>query len=208
MTHLVALEKSPRFQLIPFREILLSSDPAYVVKGLIPRSGLIVVWGPPKCGSLFWAFDLSMHIALGWEYRKHRVKAGPVIYLVLEGNLCFALASWLGVNVISATSDADVPFYDLPTRINLIADVGQLISDIRLQMGSTKPSVIVVDTLNRSLAGSESSDEDMAKYVQAADAVREAFDCAVLIVHHCGHRRFPPARPHVAWRCRRRAVGR
>jgi hypothetical protein len=39
----------------------------------------------------------------------------------------------------------------------------------------------VLDTLNRSLAGSESDDEDMAAYVKAADAIREAFGCAVVI---------------------------
>jgi RecA-family ATPase len=45
---------------------------------------------------------------------------------------------------------------------------------------------VVLDTLNRSLRGSESSDEDMTAYLKAADAIREAFDCAVIIVHHCG----------------------
>jgi hypothetical protein len=46
--------------------------------------------------------------------------------------------------------------------------------------------VVVLDTLNRSLIGSESSDEDMAAYVRASDAIRAAFDCLVIIVHHCG----------------------
>ena len=49
-----------------------------------------------------------------------------------------------------------------------------------------KPAAIVLDTLNRSLKGSESSDEDMGDYVKAADALREAFECAVIVVHHCG----------------------
>lgn len=44
----------------------------------------------------------------------------------------------------------------------------------------------MLDTLNRSLAGSESNDKDMALYIRAADAIREAFKCAVIIVHHCG----------------------
>ena len=45
---------------------------------------------------------------------------------------------------------------------------------------------VVLDTLNRSLNGSENSDEDMGAYIKATDAIRETFDCAVLIVHHCG----------------------
>src|SRR5262249_5045768 len=29
-------------------------------------------------------------------------------------------------------------------------------------------------------------DEDMAAYLAAADAVQQAFDCLVVIIHHCG----------------------
>jgi RecA-family ATPase len=58
-------------------------------------------------------------------------------------------------------------------------------ASIREQAGA--PAAVVIDTLNRSLAGSESSDEDMAAYIKAADAIRDAFNCAVVIVHHCGH---------------------
>jgi hypothetical protein len=47
-------------------------------------------------------------------------------------------------------------------------------------------AAIVIDTLNRSLHGSESKDEDMGAYVQAADRLREEFGCAVIIIHHCG----------------------
>jgi hypothetical protein len=48
------------------------------------------------------------------------------------------------------------------------------------------PALVVVDTVNRSLVGSESNDEDMAKYIKAADAIRESFDCLAALVHHCG----------------------
>jgi hypothetical protein len=46
--------------------------------------------------------------------------------------------------------------------------------------------MVVIDTLNRSLAGSESDDKDMAAYIRAADAIRDAFGSAVIVVHHCG----------------------
>jgi hypothetical protein len=46
--------------------------------------------------------------------------------------------------------------------------------------------LVVIDTLNRSLAGSENKDEDMAKYIAAADSIRDKLSCAVIIVHHCG----------------------
>jgi hypothetical protein len=37
-----------------------------------------------------------------------------------------------------------------------------------------------------SLRGSENDPKDMAAYVRAADLIRAAFNCAVIIVHHCG----------------------
>ena len=44
----------------------------------------------------------------------------------------------------------------------------------------------VLDTLNRSIDGSESKDQDMGAYLDAASAIQRAFECVVLIVHHCG----------------------
>jgi hypothetical protein len=70
--------------------------------------------------------------------------------------------------------------------MNFVADHAALLASILTQISPQKPVAVVLDTLNRSLNGSESSDEDMAAYIRAADAVREAFGCAVIIVHHCG----------------------
>jgi AAA domain len=45
----------------------------------------------------------------------------------------------------------------------------------------------VLDTLNKSLVGSENKDIDMGNYVRAAEAIRDAFNCVVIIIHHCGY---------------------
>jgi RecA-family ATPase len=40
--------------------------------------------------------------------------------------------------------------------------------------------------LNRSLNGSENDPKDMGNFVKAADAIRERFGAAVIVIHHCG----------------------
>ena len=45
----------------------------------------------------------------------------------------------------------------------------------------------MLDTLNKSLVGSENKDVDMGAYVRAAEAIRDRFGCVVIIVHHCGY---------------------
>src|ERR1700720_4933655 len=65
--------------------ISLDTAPAYLVKGIIPRIGLCVFWGPPKCGKSFLALDVLLHVALGWKSRDLRVRQGLVVYCAFEG---------------------------------------------------------------------------------------------------------------------------
>src|SRR5881227_3890477 len=75
----------PRYRLTPFDQLAVQPEASYLVNGIIPRAGLVVVWGAPKTGKSFWVFDLVMHVALGREYRGHKVMGGPVVYCALEG---------------------------------------------------------------------------------------------------------------------------
>ena len=175
-------DQRPRIKLVPFDEIKIGTDPPSLVQGLVPRVGLTVVWGPPKSGKSFWTFDLCMHVALGWPYRGRRVQRGPVIYCAFEGHdqpPPFANA------FSQSRPESPVLFAAMPARArtrSCRADRG----DRGHALGATAPVAVVLDTLNRSLGGSESRDEDMGAYIRAADAVREAFSCAVIVVHHCG----------------------
>ena len=172
-------------RLIPFDEIRLGTKRRDLVQGLIPRVGLTVVWGPPKSGKSFWVFDLVMHVALDRPYRGRRVQPGSVVYCAFEGQSGLEARVEAFRRHSLAEGHEPIPFYLEPVTLDLVADHAELIAVIRRQVGHA-PAVVVLDTLNRSLAGSESSDEDMTAYVRAADAIREAFECAVIIVHHCG----------------------
>jgi AAA domain len=179
-----------RFPLLRFGELKPGTAPNYLIKGILPRVGLATVWGPPKCGKSFWVFDVALHIALGWKYRGKHTMQSTVVYCAFEGASGFhARAEAFRTEHAEALAEleADVPFYLMPTRLDLVRDHEALISSIEEKVGPrNNPGVVVLDTLNRSLNGSESKDVDMAAYINAADAIRERFSCLVLIVHHCG----------------------
>ena len=178
--------KNPRFPIIVFDDVLMSTTSFHLVKDLIPREGLVVIWGPPKCGKSFWTLDIFMHVACGWEYRGLRVKSGAIVYCVLEGQKGFTRRIAAFRKKYPASKGA--PFYLMFAPLNIIVDVKALIASIRAQLPKdVEPAAVVIDTLNRSLVGSENKDEDMAAYVRAADAIRAAFHCVVPVVHHCGH---------------------
>jgi AAA domain len=187
-TTIEELKSEPsRIRLVPFKEITLGSERRYLVKGLVPTPGLCVIWGPPKSGKSFWTFDLLMHVALGWDYRGRRVCQGPVVYCCFEGQSGIKARVEAFRQQFGSELPEHVPFFLQPVTLDLVRDHAQLIEAVRATLGGTPPGAIGLDTLNRSLVGSESSDTDMSNYIRAADAIRDAFGCSVLIVHHCGH---------------------
>jgi AAA domain/Bifunctional DNA primase/polymerase, N-terminal len=176
-----------RFKLVPFADLHLGNDPLYLVDELIPIRGLVDVWGKAKCCKSFWTFDLCFHIAMGWEYRDRYVQQGAVIYCAFEGAHGYKKRKEALRRHYNIAEDAQVPLYLMPGQANLIAEHAQLIASITTQLGEVRPVAVVLDTLNKSLFGSENKDVDMGNYVRAAEAVRDAFDCVVMIVHHCGY---------------------
>jgi len=176
----------PRFILVPFKNLTPRNIRRFLIKNVFPRVGLILVWGPPKCGKSFWTFNAVMHIAMGWEYRGRRIHQGPVVYCAFEGAEGFK-ARAEAFRQQHGLDGAEPPFHLIAAAVDLVKDQSALVASIKAQIGDDLPVAVVLDTLNRSLRGSESSDEDMAEYVRAADAIQSAFRCAVIVVHHCGH---------------------
>lgn len=176
--------REPRIKLVPFDKITINTDRNYLVKGLIPYPGLTVIWGPPKCGKSFWTLDVVMSVVLGKSYRGRRVQQGPVVYCAFEGQSGVRQRIEAYRQRHIAEGAEGIPFFLQSVTLDLIKEHSDLIAAIHAN--SVIPVAVVLDTLNRSLNGSESSDEDMGAYVRAADAIRETFNCSVLVVHHCG----------------------
>jgi AAA domain len=179
-----AKRSEPRIKLMPFNKIKLGTNRRYLVKGVMPFPGLTVIWGPPKSGKSFWTLDLTMHVALGREYRGKRVHQGPIVYCCFEGQSGVSARLEAFRQRFLAEDAESVPFFLQPAPMDLIKEHQELIAAIRALESS--PVAVVLDTLNRSLNGSENSDEDMGAYIKATDAIRDAFNSSVLVVHHCG----------------------
>jgi hypothetical protein len=177
-----------QFPLQPFSSLVVDDIIEYLVDGLIPRTGLMVIWGPPKCGKSFFAFFVSMMIALGWTFRNRVVQKGPVVYCAFEGADGMKKRSEAFRRKYPDKLDEiqNAPFFLISVRADLVKDHFRMIADIRAQIGGVLPVAICLDTLNRSLVGSESNDEDMGDYIKSADAIGQAFNCLVGVVHHCG----------------------
>src|ERR1700730_13294233 len=130
IAHFETYQTKRKFRPVRFKDIRLRTDRPYLVKEIIPREGLIVVWGPPKCGKSFWSYDITTHRALDCQYRARRVHPGTVCYVACEGERGLgARTEAFRLRKLAEDGDADPPFYLLTTRLDLVTGADELIAD-------------------------------------------------------------------------------
>jgi AAA domain len=179
--------KKYRFKLIPFWEMRPGvGEQPYLVDELLPSRGIVVIWGAHKSFKSFVTLDIMFHVARGKEYHDRAVQQGTIAYCAFEGGHGYRKRIEALRRHHKLPEDERTPIFVMAGSANLIEDHRLLVNEIRDQLGAVVPIAVVLDTLNKSLHGSESKDVDMGKYIAAAEAIREAFNCLVIIVHHSG----------------------
>lgn len=180
-------------------DIEISLDAGGVVDGLIPRTGLTVLYGESNTGKTFVALDMASRIAAGMPWRGMDVEQGVVIYVAAEAPVSVERRLWAwkqhhGVErlpVLVVQSSVDLLNGDCDALVALVAQVAR---------DHGRVAMVVLDTLARSMTGNENSPEDMGKFVAACGRIREAGETHVLVVHHSGKDTAKGARGHSSLR--------
>ena len=181
----------PRDRLEPiwFEDIEPPATSAALVKGVLDECGMSVLYGESGAGKTFFTLDLTLHVALGWEWRGNRVRQGGVIYIAAErqNGIRKRIEAFRQHHGLK---DASPPFALIPTGVDLLdpaADTAPLIVKLKVAAARCPIKLVVVDTLARAMAGgNENASDDMGAFIRNIDRIREETGAHVLIVHHCG----------------------
>lgn len=161
----------------------------WLVKGLLGSPSLAVLAGSPGVGKSFLVLDLALSIVHGLSWHGLRTRDGAVLYVAAEGGAGLAkrLKAWHvhhgrpidrpGLLVVDrAVQLADERTVDLAKLLHLYAAAADRV-----------PRLIVIDTLARCAIGlDENSAQDMGQLIDAAESLKRASGCCVLLVHHTG----------------------
>lgn len=171
-----------RFRILSDVELETMAEPEPLIEGILFRATLAAIVGPYASYKTFLALDWALSIATGTAWQGRRVHRGPVLYVCAEGagGIRKRLAAWKSANEIVGETGLRVITepVGITERLN--------ISSLLLQISELEepPVAIVIDTLARNFRGNENSQEDMSRFVEGCDRLRNASGATVIVVHH------------------------
>jgi len=178
--------KAMRFQPIHGDEFAQLVTTEWIIKGVLPKAELGIVFGESGSGKTFKVLDIAMAVATGTEWRQRAVTQGAVVYIAAEGSGGFKkrLRSYAQHHLLDLS---DVPLYVIPAAPNLLQKADALdVAKAVLSLG-VKTSLVIIDTLAQTTAGgNENSGEDMGLALSHCKGIHKATGAMVLLVHHSG----------------------
>lgn len=178
-------EKPLRFQFVHANQFANVKGLPWIIKGVLPKAGLAVVYGASGSGKSFAVMDMGMAIARGLDWRGRRTKPGRVAYVVAEGADGFKKRLAAYALRHGALGD-DQAFYVLGASPNLREekDAADIILGIKASGGA---DVVIVDTFAQVMPGAnENAGEDVGKALGHCKRIHEQTGALVLLVHHSG----------------------
>lgn len=175
-----------RFQVIPAHEFMMRPPPAWIVKGVIPKAELVVLFGESGSGKSFVALDIAAAIARGLDWRGHRTRPGRVVYIAAEGAGGFRnrMVAYCIHNGLEVTALDDIGVIHAAPNFLQKADAVDVAKAIK---ASGPTDIVVVDTFAQVTPGAnENAAEDMGKALAHCRGIHRATGAVVLLVHHSG----------------------
>jgi RecA/RadA recombinase len=179
----------PRFALETLDAIELDLDPQWLINGLMPSTGLHVLYGAPGSGKSFLALSAALHVAAGKAWGGRHVRKGGVVYVAAEGGRGFRKRVVAARTEIGDPGDVHFALVTTPPNLSRGGDTTDLIEEIEAQTSRLgwQPALVVIDTLSRSVDDmNESSSQDVMAFVKNAERIGRHFNCVVMPVHHTG----------------------
>lgn len=156
-----------------------------LIDGLLYRDTLAQLAGPPGSYKSFAAVGMACAVATGTPFAGFSVRdPGRVVYIAAEGanGLRARILAWCEVEHVDPEA-LDGQLLILPEPIQLGDDVSEIVDVVR----AFDADLVIIDTRARCTVGlEENSATEQGRAIDAAEQIRAAAGCTVLLVHHSG----------------------
>ncbi len=183
-------------------ELLALPNQTWLIKGILPETGLSLLFGPSGEGKSFIAIDWACCVSTGMKWNGHKTKQGHVLYIAAEGGAGIRkrVKAWMKFNgqeklknimwylkaldfseenaVEQFKKELDSQYTTAPI---LDPDTGECIEEASF----VSIKLIVVDTLSRCFGGQdENASTAMPVFIAMLEDFCRSHGAVGLIIHH------------------------
>ncbi len=177
----------PQFDMITADELESLPPPEWLIDNILELNASALLFGPPGKGKSLAALDMALCVATGLDWHGHKVKQGPVLYIVGEdaGGMGLRVKAWRHAHRLS-TAPINIRF--ITKTMPQLADASHIDALIaNLQHSGFIPRLIVLDTFARAAVGvEENSAKEMGLWVAGMTRMQAALSATMMPIHHTG----------------------
>lgn len=174
-----------KFPIYRADDAILRKPIEWLVKGVLPRSDLGILFGASGSGKTFIALDLAMALSRGVAWRGHRVpNPVRVLYIAAEGS------GGVGNRITAYLRKHGI---ERPCNLSVMPETPSLMleGDIREVLASVIAAggfdVIIIDTFAQVTPGAnENAADDMGRALANLRTLAKAVQAMPILVHHAG----------------------
>jgi RecA-family ATPase len=150
-------------------------------KNILPKQGILVIYGSEGTFKSMIAMDLMYRIATGQPWFGFNTVSSPIYYfqseisqnLLQERSRKYRIGN--GINTSKCWLATD-----LYTKV----DKSWGTTRIEQELSRTRPDVLIIDPLNNSTSANLVNDYETGQMLDVFNRWRQAFNCAIILIHH------------------------
>lgn len=181
-----APSRGAKFAFVQAAQFSAGRPPGWIIKGVLPRAELVVLYGESGAGKSFLALDIMGAVARGVDWCGHRTAQGLHCgYIAAEGAAGFRLrlqayAQHHGVSLDALALSVLTGAPNFMEKADVV-DLGKAMLD------GGPIDVLVVDTLAQVTPGAnENAGEDMGRVIKHCKTLHQVTGATIVLVHHSG----------------------
>ena len=170
----------------------------WLVKWIIPDSGIGAIYGDSGTFKSFLTLDLLAHISHGKEWFEQRVTAAPAVYVPFEGQggIPNRVKAWRLAQTQARLPEGQLAFApadDIVSNVAVIMDPLNLREQadrdklvLTLTESGWAGGVLCIDTLAHASAGIDENSSEMGEMIGIFRDLQQRLGGVILLIHHSG----------------------
>ena len=160
------------------------STPKYIIFGLLPEGGKLMVAGQPKVGKSILVLEMAMELSEGKPFLGVFPVSGPRKVALIQAEIAPSFFNLRLSQAAKVFANGHMDNFYLLQTCEYKLDNDNDVVIIRDALDKVRPDVLMVDPLYMLHLSSENTSDSMGKILTVLNSLSKTIGCSIVLVHH------------------------